>query len=100
VAWPWLVLFFFVQVCGELLVLPVGLGFFGRFAPKGYEATSIATWTFAGFAGNLLAGGLGTVWSHVSAAQFFVLMGIVAGVASLLLTMFIPVSRRIERQAA
>lgn len=99
VAWPWLILFFLVLVCGELLILPVGLGFFGRFAPKGYEATAIATWFFAGFAGNLLAGGLGTLWSRVPAAQFFVLMGIVAGVASLLLTSFIPMSARIERCA-
>jgi proton-dependent oligopeptide transporter, POT family len=97
--WWWLALFFFVMVSGELLILPVGLGFFGRFAPKGYESTAIATWYFAGFAGNLFAGALGTLWSQLPPAQFFALMAAVAGAAAVLLTLFIPVTTRIERNS-
>jgi len=72
---------------GELYILPVGLGLFGRMAPEGFRATSIATWFFAGFFGNLLAGALGTLWSQLSHAWFFTLIAGVAGLAAALLYM-------------
>jgi POT family proton-dependent oligopeptide transporter len=72
---------------GELYILPVGLGLFGRMAPEGFRATSIATWFFAGFFGNLLAGALGTLWSRLGHAWFFTLIAAVAGVSALLLYM-------------
>ena len=58
---------------GELHILPVGLGMFGKLAPKGFEASAIALWFSAGVIGNLLAGAVGTLWSGVSHAQFFTL---------------------------
>src|SRR5699024_4932664 len=92
--WGWLVGWFVLMTLGELYILPVGLGLFGRMAPDGYRATSIATWFFAGFFGNLLAGGLGTLWSSLSHAWFFVLIGGVAGVAAVLL---FALAMRVER---
>ncbi|HEX4742146.1 MAG TPA: peptide MFS transporter [Caulobacteraceae bacterium] len=86
-SWAWLTLFFVVFTIGELFILPVGLGLFGRLAPHGLEATAIAVWFFAGFAGNLLAGGLGTFWSHLAPGAFF---GVVAGVAALSAVLLIP----------
>jgi len=83
--WGWLVGWFGLMTLGELYILPVGLGLFGRMAPDGYRATSIATWFFAGFFGNLLAGALGTLWSPLSHAWFFVIIGGVAGIAAVLL---------------
>jgi POT family proton-dependent oligopeptide transporter len=76
----WLVLaaFMVLMTIGELHILPVGLGMFGRLAPKGFEASAIATWFFAGFVGNLAAGAVGSLWSAMSHAQFFTL---VAGAA-------------------
>jgi proton-dependent oligopeptide transporter, POT family len=56
-------------------------------APEGFRATSIATWFFAGFFGNLLAGALGTLWSQLTHAWFFTVIGAVAGVAATLLYM-------------
>jgi POT family proton-dependent oligopeptide transporter len=96
-SWIWLSLFFVVLTAGELFILPVGLGLFGRLAPKGFEATSIAIWFFAGFAGNLFAGGLGVLWSRLSQAQFFMLIALVAGLAALLLIAFVPAGARAER---
>ncbi|HEX4198103.1 MAG TPA: peptide MFS transporter [Caulobacteraceae bacterium] len=96
-SWIWLALFFVVLTAGELFILPVGLGLFGRLAPKGFEATAIAIWFFAGFAGNLFAGGLGVLWSRLSQAQFFMLIALVSGVAALLLTAFVPAGARAER---
>ena len=88
-SWIWLTVFFVVMTAGELFILPVGLGLFGRLAPKGFEATAIAIWFFAGFAGNLLAGGLGVLWSVLSQPVFFTLTAVVSVVAGLLLIPFI-----------
>jgi POT family proton-dependent oligopeptide transporter len=65
----------------------VGLGLFARLAPAGMAATTIAAWFLAAFAGNLLAGTLGTLWSRLSPNAFFVLMAAVAALASLALLM-------------
>ncbi|MEO7066846.1 MAG: peptide MFS transporter [Rhodanobacter sp.] len=86
-SWLWLAAWFVVFTIGELYILPTGLALFGRMAPEGFRATSIATWFFAGFFGNLLAGGLGTLWSQLSHGWFFVLIGAVAGLSALLLYM-------------
>jgi POT family proton-dependent oligopeptide transporter len=94
--WIWLALFFAVMTWGELYILPVGLGLFGRLAPRGFEATAIAIWFFAGFAGNLLAGGLGVLWSSLSPAAFFALVAGVALVSGALLLVFLPAGARAE----
>ena len=78
--WVWLAAFFVLFTAGELFILPIGLSLFARLAPAGYAATSIAAWYFASFGGNLLAGALGTLWSAMGHAAFFVVM---AGVAAL-----------------
>lgn len=84
-SWVWLVGWFIMMTLGELYILPIGLGLFGRMAPEGFRATSIATWFFAGFFGNLLAGALGTLWSSLTHGWFFALIGVVAGLAAALL---------------
>lgn len=86
-SWIWLAAWFVLMTIGELYILPVGLALFGRMAPDGFRATSIATWFFAGFFGNLLAGALGTLWSQFTHAWFFALIGAVAGTAAALLYM-------------
>ncbi|HEU0198774.1 MAG TPA: peptide MFS transporter [Nevskiaceae bacterium] len=83
--WTWLVGWFVLMTLGELYILPVGLGLFGRMAPEGFGATCIALWFFAGFFGNLLAGALGTLWSVLSHGDFFLVIGCVAGFAAALL---------------
>lgn len=85
--WAWLTGWFVLMTLGELYILPVGLGLFGRMAPEGFRATSIAIWFFAGFFGNLLAGALGTLWSPLSHGWFFTLIGAVAMLAATLLYM-------------
>ena len=96
-SWLWIVLFFVVYTTGELYILPIGLGLFGQMAPLGYNATTIAVWFLAAFAGNFLAGVLGAAWSHLSAAQFFVLTAAVAATSGVLLLLF---DRSVRRQSA
>jgi POT family proton-dependent oligopeptide transporter len=97
-SWIWLTAYFLVMTIGELFILPVGLGLFGRLAPKGLEATAIATWFFAGFAGNLLAGWLGLFWSRLSQPAFFSWIALAAAVAALLLWLLHPAGRRAEHE--
>jgi POT family proton-dependent oligopeptide transporter len=95
--WLWVVVFFVVYTAGELYILPIGLGLFGQMAPLGFNATTIAVWFLAAFAGNFLAGVLGAAWSRLSAAQFFVLTAAVAATSSVLLLLF---DRSVRRQSA
>jgi POT family proton-dependent oligopeptide transporter len=86
--WIWLATFLVIYTAGELYILPVGFGLFGRLAPKGHAATTLAIWYAAIFAGSLLGGALGTLWSSLTPSQFFLLMAAVAAGASLLLLGF------------
>lgn len=99
VSWLWLAFFIIVMTAGELYILPVGLGLFGRLAPKGLTATTIATWFFAGFAGNLFAGWLGTLWSAQPHGVFFIIIGGVALASAVLLRLLAPKARQVERNA-
>ncbi len=95
--WVWAAAFFVLVTAGELYILPVGLGLFGRLAPRMHTATTIAAWFLAAFAGNLLAGGMGTLWSRYSPAEFFGVMGGLAGAAALLLLFLNRPVQRFER---
>jgi POT family proton-dependent oligopeptide transporter len=83
--WMWLVLFLVVYTTGELFILPTGLALFGNLAPGSVAATSIALWFSASFAGNLLAGALGSWWSRMDHTTFFLLMAAVAAFAATML---------------
>jgi POT family proton-dependent oligopeptide transporter len=76
------------MTAGELYILPIGLGLFGRLAPAGFAATTIALWFLAAFFGNLLAGAFGTLWSRMSPPQFFTATAAIAALSGALLLVF------------
>jgi POT family proton-dependent oligopeptide transporter len=92
--WLWLFAFFLVYTTGELFILPTGLALFGRLAPGALAATTMALWFSASFAGNLLAGGLGSFWTRLGATHFFMMIALVAAVAALLLRLVDGPARR------
>jgi POT family proton-dependent oligopeptide transporter len=96
-SWLWLALFFVVVTVGELYILPAGLSLFGRMAPPGFAATTLATWFSASAAGNLLAGQLGALWSRLSHSEFFGVMGAVAMLAAALLLLHVSSARQRQR---
>jgi POT family proton-dependent oligopeptide transporter len=98
VSWLWLLGFLTLLTFGELWILPVGLGLFGRLAPAGYAATTIAAWFFAGFAGNLLAGLLGATWDRTTPAKFFMVMAVIALFAATLLRLLDRPARQVEAE--
>jgi amino acid/peptide transporter (Peptide:H+ symporter), bacterial len=85
VGWLWLVAFFVVLTCGELYILPTGLGLFARLAPPRLGATTVASWFLAVFSGSLLAGAVGTLWSSLSHSAFFLVLSALAVLAAVLL---------------
>jgi POT family proton-dependent oligopeptide transporter len=99
VSWAWVVVFFVVYTAGELFILPVGLGLFGRLAPAHLTATAIAAWFVAAFFGNLLAGAVGALWSSMTAAAFFATAGGLGILSGVLLLALSPWANRTEREA-
>jgi POT family proton-dependent oligopeptide transporter len=93
--WSWLVVFFAVLTFGELYILPVGLGMFAQLALPRFGATTIAAWFLAAFAGNLLSGVVGTWWSTMTPAAFFLAMAGIAAVSGILLAMLAVAERRL-----
>ena len=89
--WGWVVAFFLIYTTGELFILPTGLALFGRIAPRTLAATVMAFWFSGSFAGNLFAGGVGTLWNRLHEVAFFSLTAAVAAVSGvMLLTMERP----------
>ena len=94
VHWLWLVVFFAVLTFGELYILPVGLGMFAQLALPRFGATTIAAWFLAAFAGNLLSGVVGTWWSDLTPAAFFLAMAGIAALSGALLWLLAATERR------
>lgn len=78
VHWLWLVLFFGVMTLGELYILPVGLYLFDRIAPPGTSTLAIAAWYSTIVTGSLFSGWLGTFWTSMSHAFFFLTLAATA----------------------
>ena len=97
--WVWLALFLAVLTAAELWVLPIGLGLFARLAPDNRRATTIAAWFLAAFAGNLLSGGLGTLWSVLAPSAVFAAMAGVAAVSAIALLLLGRAVSRVEAKA-
>ncbi len=94
--WAGLAVFFVILTIGELFILPIGLGLFGRLAPDRYRGTMIAAWFSAAFFGSLISGWIGGYFSDLGPTLFFGLMGGVCGVAALLLFALNGPARRAE----
>jgi proton-dependent oligopeptide transporter, POT family len=97
ISWVWLGLSSIILTIGELFVLPVALGMFGRLAPASAKSTVIACYFLAGFFGNLLAGYVGSFWGRFFPWQYFVLMAAICLLAS---TLFAALAGRLVKVEA
>jgi proton-dependent oligopeptide transporter, POT family len=100
VGWPWLVLFFVTLTLGELFILPTGLGLFARLAPPGLGATTVAAWFLAIFTGSLTAGLVGTLWSRLDPAGYFMVLAGIAIIAAVALRLLDPFVSAVELRPA
>jgi len=77
-SWLWLFVFFVVLTTSELYLSPIGLSLVSKVAPVRYLAMMMGVWLATSFIGNFGAGYLGSFWSSMSKAHFFLM---IAGVA-------------------
>jgi proton-dependent oligopeptide transporter, POT family len=78
-SWLWLFAFFVVITVGELYLSPTSLSFVTKIAPTRVLSLMMGLWLASSFIGNLLAGYLGTFWSSISPAAFFLMLAGIAG---------------------
>jgi proton-dependent oligopeptide transporter, POT family len=87
-SWLWLFAYFAIITIGELYLSPVGLSLVSKVAPARLVSLMMGVWLSTSFVGNFGAGWLGSYWSSMDKARFFLMIAGVAaaaGVAILLL---------------
>ncbi|MGB5950216.1 MAG: peptide MFS transporter [Parvibaculum sp.] len=80
--WLWLFAYFVIITVGELYISPIGLSLVSKIAPASILSLLMGLWLATSFAGNLLAGWLGGFWSAMGKSEFFLMIALIALVAS------------------
>jgi POT family proton-dependent oligopeptide transporter len=87
-SWLWLLAYFVVITIGELYLSPIGLSLVSKVAPGRMISMMMGVWLATSFFGNFLAGWLGSFWSSMPKAQFFLMIAAVAGAAGAVILAF------------
>jgi POT family proton-dependent oligopeptide transporter len=77
----WLVACFFVMICGELLISPVGLSVTGKLAPKAFQSQVMAMWLLADGASQAINAQIAKFYTPATESAYFLVCGIVAVLA-------------------
>jgi proton-dependent oligopeptide transporter, POT family len=77
----WLVAYFALVTVGELHLAPVGLALMARVAPGKVLSMMMGVWFATTFPGDLLGGYLGSFWSSMAKADFFLMIAAVGAFA-------------------
>ena len=80
-SWLWLFWYFVVLTVGELYLSPVGLSLVTKVAPARVLSTMMGVWLATSFAGNFLAGWLGSFWNRLDKPVFFLVVAAIAALA-------------------
>jgi POT family proton-dependent oligopeptide transporter len=80
-SWLWLLAYFVVITLGELYLSPIGLSLVSKLAPAGILSMMMGLWLASSFTGNFIAGWLGSFWSGMDKANFFLMIAAVAAAA-------------------
>jgi proton-dependent oligopeptide transporter, POT family len=100
-SWLWLLGYFVVVTVGELYLSPIGLSLVSKVAPARMVSMLMGLWLATSFAGNLLAGWLGSFWSGMDKGMFFLMIAGIAAVAGIVIFAFNrPVERVIKERVA
>jgi proton-dependent oligopeptide transporter, POT family len=84
-SWLWLFAYFVILTLGELYLSPIGLSLVSKIAPAQILSLMMAVWLATSFTGNFLAGFLGSFWSSMDKAHFFLLMTVLSALAGLVI---------------
>jgi POT family proton-dependent oligopeptide transporter len=83
--WLWLIAYFAVVTLGELYFSPTGLSLVSKMAPMPIRSMMMGVWFITNFVGNLMSGWLGSFWSHMEKASFFLMIAaITAGAGAVI----------------
>ena len=77
-SWLWLFTFSVVITTAELYLSPIGLSLVSKVAPVRYLSMMMGVWLATSFVGNFVAGYLGSFWSGMAKANFFLMIAAVA----------------------
>ena len=83
-SWLWLLAYFAVITIGELYLSPTGLSFVTKAAPASMVSLMMGVWLATDFVGNFLAGWLGSYWSAMAKAEFFLMIAAIGALAAVL----------------
>ena len=83
-SWLWLLAYFAIITLGELYLSPTSLSLVTKIAPASIVSLMMGVWLATSFAGNFLAGYLGSYWSAMAKPDFFLMIAGVGGLAALL----------------
>jgi len=98
----WLVVLYFLHVCGELCLAPIGLSLVNRLSPAHLASLMMGVWYMSTAASNALAGMLSSFYPHdgevkhflgyqiASLSDFFMLFVFMSGAAGILMLLACP----------
>jgi POT family proton-dependent oligopeptide transporter len=87
-SWLWLLGYFVVITLGELYLSPIGLSLVSKLAPARMVSMLMGLWLATSFAGNFLAGWLGSFWSGMDKPMFFLMIAGIATIAGAVILAF------------
>ena len=87
-SWLWLLGYFVVITIGELYLSPIGLSLVSKVAPARMVSMLMGVWLATSFAGNLIAGWLGSFWAGMDKTMFFLMIAGIAFVAGAVILAF------------
>jgi proton-dependent oligopeptide transporter, POT family len=87
-SWVWVFAYFVVITIGELYLSPTGLSLVTKVAPASMLSLMMGLWLASDFIGNLLVGYLGTFWSSMTPAVFFLMLAGIAATAGAIIAGF------------
>jgi len=94
-SWLWLFAFFAVMTVGELYLSPTSLSLVTKVAPASLLSMMMGVWLATNFIAGFLAGYLGTFWSSMAKADFFLMLAVIASVAGLAIALIVRPLRAI-----
>ncbi len=98
----WLVVLYFLHVCGELCLAPIGLSLVNRLSPAHLASLMMGVWYMSTAASNALAGVLSSFYPHdgevkqflgyqiATLSDFFMLFVFMSGAAGILMLLACP----------
>jgi proton-dependent oligopeptide transporter, POT family len=94
-SWLWLAGYFVIITIGELYLSPIGLSLVSKVSPARVVSMMMGVWLATSFVGNFIGGWLGSYWTFMSKAHFFLMIAGVAALAGLVMLAFNRPLRRV-----